>query len=167
LFFCLNNNTSNHNLNAELTDARMSLDANGLLNVSGNQVNFNNLTISGTLQSPMTSLLSVSSNTIDGRVGTIIGVSIPQFLTRNETTIPASFSNHILNDNLIFNSQANTNCYIQFQNNQSGSNSFYIGKVGSSNMVLNTTGIMIFAKIGTENSRIDASGNWIMNNNLT
>ena len=38
-----------------------------------------NLTISGTLQSPLTSLLSVSSNIIDGRVGTIIGVSIHNF----------------------------------------------------------------------------------------
>ena len=45
LFFCLNNNTSTHNINASLSDAKMSLDANGLLNVSGN------LTISGTLQS--------------------------------------------------------------------------------------------------------------------
>ena len=126
-----------------------------------------NLTISGTLQSPMTSLLSVSSNIIDGKVGTIIGVSIPQFLTRNETTIPVSFSNHLLNDNLIFNSQANTNSYIQFQNNLSGNNSFYIGKIGSSDMVLNTTGALIYKKQGTENSRIDTSGNWIMNNNLT
>ena len=50
-----------------------------------------NLTVSGTLQSPLTSLLSVSSNTIDGRVGTIIGVSIPQFLTRNETILPSTF----------------------------------------------------------------------------
>ena len=55
-----------------------------LIGNAGTIIN-NNLTISGTLQSPMTSLLSVSSNTIDGKVGTIIGVSIPQFLTRNET----------------------------------------------------------------------------------
>ncbi len=75
LFFCLNNNTSNHNINAELTDARMSLDANGLLSVSGNQINFNNLTISGTLQSPMTSLLTISSNIIDGKISSQLGIT--------------------------------------------------------------------------------------------
>ena len=51
---------------------------------------YNNLTISGTLQSFQTSLLDTSS-VIDGKVGTIIGVSIPQALTRNETIIPSSF----------------------------------------------------------------------------
>ena len=55
LFFCLNNNTSTHNINASLSDSKMSLDANGLLNVSGN------LTISGTLQSFQTSILSTSA----------------------------------------------------------------------------------------------------------
>ena len=53
---------------------------------------YNNLTVSGTLQSPLTSLLSVSSGIIDGRVGTIIGVSIQQFLTRNETILPSTFT---------------------------------------------------------------------------
>ena len=66
----------------------------------------NNLTISGTLQSPLTSLLSVSSNIIDGKVGTIIGVSIPNidarmnsivelrenYLTRNELILPCTFT---------------------------------------------------------------------------
>ena len=66
-----------------------------LIGNAGTIIN-NNLTISGTLQSPMTSLLSVSSNIIDGKVGTIIGVSIPQFLTRNETTLPSSFINSSL-----------------------------------------------------------------------
>ncbi len=171
--------TTNNGLSTRITNFEDRITINTLgMTFKGQTINIANFTdiglnisgalnVSGTLQSPLTSLLSVSSNIIDGKVGKIIGVSIPQFLTRNETTIPVSFSNYILNDNLIFNSQANTNSYIQFQNNQSGSNSFYIGKVGSSSMVLNTTGTMIFAKNGTENSRIDASGNWIMNNNLT
>ena len=51
----------------------------------------NNLTISGILQSPKTDLLSVSSSVMDGKIGTIIGVSIPQALTRNETIVPSSF----------------------------------------------------------------------------
>ena len=33
---------------------------------------------------------------MDGRVGTIIGVSIPQFLTRNETNLPSRFINSTL-----------------------------------------------------------------------
>ena len=74
---------------------------------------------------------------------------------------------HILNDNLTFNSQANTNSYIQFLNNNSVNNSFYIGKIGGSDMVLSTTGALVLKKSGTENSRIDTNGNWIMNNNLT
>ena len=67
---------------------------------------YNNLTISGTLQSFQTSLLVTSSSVMDGKIGTIIGVSvpnvnakidavigvsIPQFLTKNETIIPSSF----------------------------------------------------------------------------
>ena len=36
---------------------------------------YNNLNVSGVLQSPLTSLLGVSSGVIDGRVGIIIGVS--------------------------------------------------------------------------------------------
>ena len=55
-------------------------------------MNTGNLSVSGTLQSPLTSLLSVSSGVIDGQVGTIIGVSIPQFLTRNETILPNTFT---------------------------------------------------------------------------
>ena len=54
---------------------------------------YNGLNVSGVLQSPLTSLLSVSSGVIDWRVGTIIGVSIPQFLTRNETILPSTFTN--------------------------------------------------------------------------
>ena len=45
------------------------------LNITGNTINNGNLTISGTLQSPMTSLLSVSSNTIDGKVGQQLGIT--------------------------------------------------------------------------------------------
>ena len=58
-----------------------TLNIGGLLNVSGNVLNKNNLTISGTLQSPLTNLLSVS-----------VGNS----LTRNETTLPSNFINSSL-----------------------------------------------------------------------
>ena len=68
-----------------------TLNVGGLLNVSDAGLLKNNLTISGTLQSPKTDLLSVSSSVLDGKIGTIVGVSIPQFLTRNETIIPSSF----------------------------------------------------------------------------
>ena len=56
----------------------------GDVSILKNSVVSGNLTISGTLQSFQTSLLATSS-VMDGKVGTIIGVSIPQFLTRNET----------------------------------------------------------------------------------
>ena len=58
----------------------------------------NNLTVSGTLQTFQTSLLSTSSSVMDGKLGTIIGVSIPQFLTRNETTLPSTFRNSNINN---------------------------------------------------------------------
>ena len=51
------------------------------LNITGNTINNGNLTISGTLQSPMTSLLSVS---------------VVNSLTRNETTLPSNFINSSL-----------------------------------------------------------------------
>ena len=57
----------------------------------------NNLTISGTLQSFQTSLLSTSSSVMDGKIGTIIGVSIPQALTRNETILPNTFTSSSAN----------------------------------------------------------------------
>ena len=79
LYFCLNNNTSNHNINAELTDAKMSLDANGLLSVSGSGIFINNLTISGALQSFQTSLLATSSSVMDGKIGTIIAFQFHNF----------------------------------------------------------------------------------------
>ena len=178
----INSNTTNNVIQIENSTGNFQFNKEGanfyIRNNTGNAVLemdnstrlvnvFNNLTISGTLQSFQTSLLATSSSVMDGKLGTNIGVSIPQALTRNETNIPSSFSNYILNDNLIFNSRSNTNSYIQFQNNNSVNNSFYIGKVGASDLVLNTTGAMIFKRQGTENSRIDNSGNWIINNNLT
>ena len=51
------------------------------LNINGNTINNGNLTISGTLQSPITSLLSVS---------------VVNSLTRNETTLPSNFINSSL-----------------------------------------------------------------------
>ena len=72
----------------------MKLLAN--LDVNGTGLIRSNLTISGTLQSFQTSLLATSSSVIDGKVGTIIGVSIPQFITRNETTLPSSFTHSSL-----------------------------------------------------------------------
>lgn len=37
-------------------------------------------------------ILGISSSVIDGKVNTLIDVSAPQFLTRNETLLPSSFS---------------------------------------------------------------------------
>ena len=74
-------------------------------------------------------IIGVSVPNVDAKIDAVIGVSIPQFLTRNETIIPSSFANHYLNDNLIFNSQTNTNSYIQFQNNNSVNNSFISEKL--------------------------------------
>ena len=35
---------------------------------------------------------------MDGRIRTIIGISIPQFLTRNETILPSTFRNSNINN---------------------------------------------------------------------
>ena len=40
--------------------------------------------------------INTSSSVIDAKLGNIIGVSIPQFLTRNETVLPSSFTNSSL-----------------------------------------------------------------------
>ena len=64
---------------------------NSRIDNSSNWIVNNNLTVSGALQSFQTSLLATSSSVMDAKLGTIIGVSIPQFLTRNETTLPSSF----------------------------------------------------------------------------
>src|SRR6185312_16259515 len=95
-------------------------------------VDSGNLTVSGTLQSPLTSLLTVSSNILDGRVGTIIGVSLPQYLTRNETVLPSTFVNSSLNtfqgvDNYILKGGSSNNSYLQYQNNTYGNNKCYSG----------------------------------------
>ena len=45
------------------------------LNITGNTINNGNLTISGTLQSPMTSLLTISSNIIDGKISSQLGIT--------------------------------------------------------------------------------------------
>ena len=55
-------------------------------------VDSGNLTISGTLQSPLTSLIGVSISTIDARTISTIGVSGSQYLTRNETILPSTFT---------------------------------------------------------------------------
>ena len=64
---------------------------NSQTSILNNQVNSSNLTISGTLQSPLTSLLGVSIGVIDLYKGTMLSTSMPQYLTRNETILPSSF----------------------------------------------------------------------------
>ena len=77
--------------NTFINSALTSVGTIGTLNVGGNVTINGNLTISSTLQAPVISLLGVSSSVMDGKIGTIIGVLIPQALTRNETIIPSSF----------------------------------------------------------------------------
>jgi hypothetical protein len=159
----------------------------------GSQVISSNLTVSGVLQSPLTSLLGVSIGVIDLYKGNMLGTSMPQYLTRNETTLPSSFVSSSLttlgtlsslvcsgnltvsgivstvnvNDNFHICGQANNNTYLQFLSNGVPDNSFYVGKVGA-DMVISTSGALIFKRYGgSENSRIDTSGNWIKSNNLT
>ena len=93
--------------------------------------------MSGTLQSPLASLLGVSSGVIDGRVGTIIGVSIPQFFTRNETRLPNTFinigitaQNRFLNTHEYYIQQSNNvNSFTQYRNN-SGKTGAIVGCIG-------------------------------------
>ena len=119
-----------------------------LIGNAGTIIN-NNLTISGTLQSPMTSLLSVSSNIIDGKVGTIIGVSIPQFLTRNETILPSSFTTINVNDNLLIKSADTNNSYINFTDatyTSPGTN--YVGMIGSNQRLYSQGNIDLYTNSG-------------------
>ena len=58
---------------------------------TGNILILSNLTVSGTLQSPMTSLFGVSSGIIDGKIA-ILGGSDSNRLSRNEIVIPTSFT---------------------------------------------------------------------------
>jgi len=132
IFNCLNNNTnglSHVNNNATLAHSFMSLEYNGLLTITGNQVNQGNLTVSGTLQSFQTSVLATSSSVMDGKLGTLIGVSMPQFYTRNERvlgTTGTSFNQLNINDNFLLNS-GGVNSYIAFRGTSSGVNNQLLG----------------------------------------
>ena len=106
-----------------------------MIHATGSAIIGTNLTVSGILQSPMTSLIGVSSGIIDGKVGTFIGTSISQFLTRNETTIPTSFNSwgttgtsRIINtdSNLMLNCNT-ANSYIQFRGNTQNTANGLIG----------------------------------------
>jgi hypothetical protein len=137
-------------------------------------------------------VLTAGLLTVETYHSAMLGSSMPNYLTRNETILPSSFvsssltslgtlssatisgnmtvSGYVskinLNDNLAFGGGTNNNNYIQFISNGVPDNSFYVGKIGA-DLVLSTSGALIFKKLGTENSRIDTSGNWLMNNNLT
>ena len=92
---------------------------------AGNGTFTDNLTISGTLQSPLTSLIGVSINTnnvkinqlgisvstndthinqlgittqnIDGRISSLLGITSGNYLTRNEVILPPTFTQSSLN----------------------------------------------------------------------
>ena len=173
-----------------------NLNISGLLTTTGNGLFVNNLTISGILQSFQTSLLSTSSSVIDGRVGTIIGVSIPQFLTRNETVLPSSFTSSSLTSvgtltnatisNLLTVSRirtgapsgdaaadrfsvfggTNSNSYMSFNNTTYSGIESMVGLVNGDTQLRAPTNLTFFNN-GTINTTINSSGNWNMNNNLT
>ena len=58
-----------------------------MIHATGSAIIGTNLTVSGTLQSPVTSLLTVSSNVIDGKTSTLIGTSLPNYLKKTDTTL--------------------------------------------------------------------------------
>ena len=117
------------------------------------------MNVSGVLQSPLTSLLSVSSGVVDGRVGvlsvsssvidgkvgTIIGISIPQFLTRNETALPSSFVSSSANFNFSNNLNVSGTLQSPLTSLLSVSSGVVDGKVG----VLGVSSGVIDAKLGT------------------
>jgi len=70
------------------------------VNQSGNVLNPYNLTISGILQSPQTSLLSVSSNNIYNTQTNIIGVSIPNVSDKVERIINVSSPHYLTNTDI-------------------------------------------------------------------
>ena len=75
-YFQFNKEGSNFLIRDNTGNAVLEMDnSTRLVNV------YNNLTVSGTLQSFQTSLLATSS-VMDGKIGTIIGVSIPQFFNK-------------------------------------------------------------------------------------
>ena len=58
-----------------------------MIHATGSAIIGTNLTVSGTLQSPVTSLLTVSSNVIDGKTSTLIGTSLPNYLKINDNKL--------------------------------------------------------------------------------
>ena len=134
-----------------------------------------NLTVSGIFQSPLTSLIGVSSSLIDGLIRTEIGVSSPNYLKRNEIVLPSSFINFGSSgsditlkcaSNLLLDS-GGSNSYIQFRTGTLATNSL-IGSISDDIVLRNSEGDFIFQKASaSEISRLSQSGNWTMGGNLT
>ena len=148
-----------------------NLNISGLLTTTGNGLFVNNLTISGILQSFQTSLLSTSSSVIDAKLGTIIGVSIPQFLTRNETVLPNTFNTCSIQnfqgfDNYALKGGSSVNSYLQFENNTYGSNTCYNGLINGTYRIYSPGEIDFYSNGGTLCGLFN-SGNLNLSNNLT
>ena len=144
----------------------------GDLNVFKNQTNTGNLTISGTLQSPMTSLLAVSSSVMDVKLNTgIIG---------NFWGTTATSKQINTGDNILINS-GGSNSYLQFRNNGtstnaimglvgdvlvariSDSNSFKIQSTAAADvMTCDNSGNVVVAGSFTSSGAVDATGNSVL-----
>ena len=96
-----------------------------------------------------------------------LGTSSTNYLQRNETVIPATFSQHNTTDNVLFNSSG-ANSYLQFKDT-SGPNACLIGMVGRNLEFRSTNDDFIFRAQGglTEKFRLSQAGNGTFTDNLT
>ena len=119
LITCFNNLT----VSGTLQSFQTSLLATSHTNLQTQVNNLNNATLGTSINNHTTSInnLNVSSSVLDGKIGTIIGISIPQSLTRNKTALPSTFRNSNINN-------LGTSAYTGLGNIDTSSNyNFYVG----------------------------------------
>ncbi len=161
LHFCLNSQLDNTvATSAQLSDSLMSLNYDGALSITGVITAKSDLSVSGVFQSPLTSLIGVSINTINVQNSTLLGTSYNHLLTDTMTVLPNSYgtatlSKNIVNDNLLLSSSASNTSYIQFQDlSNTGASTFYVG--------LNTGSLRLYSA-----TNIDFYTNTFLNAQLT
>ena len=114
----------------------------------------NNLTVSGTLQSPLTSLLGVSiSNVINNN---------SSFITNTTWGTTATEKTIKTNTNVLVDAQNGQNSYIQFRNTGTGGNSLF-GQIDTidcfTRLATSSSIYKIQNSAGTNKLTLDASGN--------
>ncbi len=97
MYFCLNNNTSTHNINAGFADSRMIISHTGDIGISGNLSITGNITTLGTFSSPLTTTIGTSVSVLSSQTATFLGSSYSHLITNTDITLPSSFTSSSLN----------------------------------------------------------------------